>query len=154
MPAVSTSWTCTKTSEPSPSGEIKPYPRSALKMGNLIAELAVLLFRDGRIPPWFLRDSIASHLKERLNLSFTVRSGTTSAAERTVTHSSSARSSDGQTHAFPPVTGELLGPGHFLAALLPRISYIQLQLGWTTHHGRSAARYGLEGRRTGRVISL
>jgi hypothetical protein len=29
-----------------------------------------------------------------------------------------------------------------------------LRLGWTTHHGRSAARYGPEGRRTGRVISL
>ena len=31
MPADSTSWTWTKTSEPPPSGAMKPYPRSALK---------------------------------------------------------------------------------------------------------------------------
>jgi hypothetical protein len=30
MPAASMSWTCTKTSEPPPSGAIKPYPRSVL----------------------------------------------------------------------------------------------------------------------------
>src|SRR6516225_1663532 len=31
MPAASMSWTCTKTSEPPPSGAIKPNPRSGLK---------------------------------------------------------------------------------------------------------------------------
>jgi hypothetical protein len=35
--------------------------------------------------------------------------------------------------------------GHLPATILQRISYIRLRLGWTTHHGRSAARYGLEG---------
>jgi hypothetical protein len=39
MPAASTSWTCTKTSEPPPSGAIKPYPRSVLK--NLTRPLGI-----------------------------------------------------------------------------------------------------------------
>jgi hypothetical protein len=31
IPAVSTSWTCTKTSGPPSSGRMKPNPRSVLK---------------------------------------------------------------------------------------------------------------------------
>src|SRR5262249_34777842 len=39
MPAASTLWTCTKTSDPPPSGAIKPYPRSVLK--NLTRPLGI-----------------------------------------------------------------------------------------------------------------
>src|SRR5262249_59249655 len=40
-PATSTSWTCTKTSEPPPSGAMKPNPRSVLK--NLTRPVGMII---------------------------------------------------------------------------------------------------------------
>src|SRR6185503_9137544 len=42
IPAVSTSWTCTKTSGPPSSGRIKPNPRSVLK--NFTRPVGMLAF--------------------------------------------------------------------------------------------------------------
>jgi hypothetical protein len=42
MPAASTSWACTKTSEPPSSGAMKPYPRSVLKKGGAVTLTAAV----------------------------------------------------------------------------------------------------------------
>jgi len=60
IPAASTSWTCTKTSEPPPSGAIKPYPRSALK--NLTRPLGMPLVPSHTAP----RPAACKRGRERL----------------------------------------------------------------------------------------